>query len=153
MKKYLVIVMALVAILGFSVAAHGQLPITETVDVYAEVACYATLDVTSQPGTLYFTGAPNEVKETTFTTTKESNCLVYYKGEVTTPLTGPGGATISTETALIGYTPYGSSWVISNPAQTIWHDTIGVRGTLGPSVISQPAGSYSGVITLTVYEP
>ena len=151
MKKYLVIAMALIMVLGFSSASYaveGPPPLTETVPVSASVACYTSLVVTDPPDLLVFSGAPNETQSTTFTTLKETNCGVNYDIVITTQLTGPLGGTIATDLGITDLTMI----TYYNAPLSIHTDIITVRGTTGPSVTSQAAGSYSGVITLTVTE-
>jgi hypothetical protein len=146
MKKLAVLValLAVFAISKVSFSAEGAPPITETVPVYAEVACYVSLTVTDPPDLLSFTGAPNETQTTTFTTNKKTNCDVYYNVKVTKDLTGPGSSTISLYLNSVG----NKEVTLPNAAGSEWDDTFTVIGVTGST--SPLAGDYQGEITLTV---
>lgn len=139
MAKILGILMAGVMVLGLpgmvmAQLASGQIPVTATVGQYAAVTGIDTITIT-------FTGAANEVKSGSDDVTIERNCNVGVSVEVTQPLTGPGGATIDTTASV---TP------TSLQGPGISDVTVTVTGTLG-AISAQPAGSYSAVVTLTVY--
>ncbi|MCX7770268.1 MAG: hypothetical protein N2202_04205 [Proteobacteria bacterium] len=146
MKK-VALLTAILAIFAFSsiaFSAEGAPPLTEKVDVYAEVACYVSLNVTQQPGLLSFSGAPNETKSTTFTTNKKTNCDVNYNVKVSKELTGPNNSTIQLYLNAVGNKEVN----YFNAAGSEWNDTFTIIGVTGAT--SPLAGDYQGEITLTV---
>lgn len=147
MKKLAILtaVLAIFAFSSFAFAGAGAPPITETVPVYAEVACYVQLTVTDPPDLLSFSGAPNETQTTTFTTNKKTNCDVNYNIKVTKDLErNGGGSTIPLYLGVVGNKEVN----YTNLAGSEWNDTFTVIGVTGST--SPLAGDYEGEITLTV---
>jgi len=168
MRKYLIALVALAMVLGLSgmaVAGAGSLEggatVSGTATVSAHVNKYCSVDLTT-PGTLTFTGTIDEEKSTPADATngdiaKDCNCDTNLTAAVTTPLTNAEtGAQIATKVDIDGgtWSPINGSVTVNNPyvygVPNPVHHSLSLHGKLGSTISSQPAGDYSGLITVTI---
>lgn len=148
MRKYLILLVALVIVLGISGIAMAQPP--WPVNVSATVNQYCSVTAIVAPGPLTFVGTLNEIQfAENGSLTKECNVATTLWATVTTPLTASTGQTINTQTKLDSGV-WGSPVSVLNPyTGASSNHTLGVWGQLG-AIAAQPAGGYLGVITVTV---
>ena len=136
MKKYLVVLMALVMVLGFSGKAMGlataNIPVTATVASFAAITDIGIIS-------LAFTGAADQEVTGSDIITVERNTSVNVAISTTT-LTGPGGDTILTSVS-----PEFTSLVGAGISDI----EVEVTGTTG-AISEQSAGVYTATVTVTV---
>lgn len=153
MKKTVMILTAIFMVFAISSVAKAgsgnpNNPISEQIEVKATVNPYCIVSITA-PGALTFEGTPGEVKTSFGKIVKDCNTNTVVKAEVTQPLKN-GNYTINTITKVDGAN-WGDTSSMDNYYDGNVHNILlWLGGKLGNKVSSQPAGEYSGTITVTV---
>lgn len=125
--------------------------ISESISVSATVNPYCKVNITA-PDPLIFNGEPNEVQKSFGIIVKDCNTDTVVTAEVAQALTN-GNYVIETQTKVDAGdgTGWGASSSMNNSYDGNVHRiSLGLKGKLGDRVSSQPAGVYSGSITVTV---
>lgn len=156
MKKVVTLLTAIFMVFAISSIAKAgsgdpNTPISEAINVYATVNPYCVVNITA-PDSLTFTGEANEVQKSFGSIVKDCNTDTLVTAQVTQSLTN-GNYIIDTETKVDAGngTGWGTSSSMNNYYDgTVHHISLGLKGKLGNKVSSQPAGQYTGTITVTV---
>lgn len=158
MKKTVILLTAIFMVFAISSVAKAgsgnpnQNPISEEISVSATVNPYCMVTIYA-PEALTFTGTPGEIQESFGSIVKDCNTDTVVTAEVKQPLTY-GNYTIDTETKVDtnnGNNEWGTISTMDNYYDgTVHNISLGLKGKLGNYVSSQPAGQYSGTITVTV---
>ena len=167
MKKYAVLLITLIIVLGFSGISRAgdeydpNIPEPPTnneviesckVQVMAQIGGWASLKRVVAPSKLGFMGKPNE-QQSMYDGYIEVQCNVpvIITAEVTAPLTNPSGNWIETSVSLDG-----GPWGVLVQGQTWGYygsegHNFGLQGQLGEP--AQEGGLYTGEFTITLSRP
>lgn len=158
MKKTLTLLTAIFMVFAISSIAkalegnpanNGGLSQDISVSATVNPYCSVTIDA---PEALTFTGKAGEEQKSFGKIVKDCNTDTIVEAKVTQPLTN-GNYVIDTKTKVDA--DDGTGWGITSSMNNYYDGNVhrislGLKGKLGNKVSSQPAGQYTGTITVTV---